>query len=195
MSGPRRPGQTIGPDPPACSGRLAKAQLDELWSNARTAGYQSIAVNACEGDGTRGAARIWIRAHRDERYVNIRVEDDRPGFPDTMLREPQAHTGTSTREGSALVSFSSRVSSPPAMATWPSVSGLQAAPASISHCLARRADASARLDDGGHQASRQANICAPDLQNARIEPADLIDPLLGWRERRRPEERTERAAT
>jgi signal transduction histidine kinase len=65
----------------------------------------NLMINACEGDGTRGAAKVWIRAYRDGRYVHIRVEDDGPGFPEAMLRESLVHTGTSKREGSGLGLF------------------------------------------------------------------------------------------
>jgi signal transduction histidine kinase len=65
----------------------------------------NLMVNACEGDGTRGAARIWIRARREPAWVALRVEDDGPGFSDAMLREPLAHTGTSKPDGGGLGLF------------------------------------------------------------------------------------------
>jgi signal transduction histidine kinase len=65
----------------------------------------NLMVNACEGDGTRGAARIWIRARRERACVAVRVEDDGPGFSEAMLREPLAHTGTSKPQGGGLGLF------------------------------------------------------------------------------------------
>jgi signal transduction histidine kinase len=65
----------------------------------------NLLVNACEGDGTRGAASIWVHARRIDGMVHIRVEDDGPGFSDSTLRAPLAHTATSKSEGSGLGLF------------------------------------------------------------------------------------------
>jgi signal transduction histidine kinase len=65
----------------------------------------NLMINACEGDGIRGATTIWLRAHRERECVKIRLEDDGPGFPEAMLGEPSAHTGTSKRDGSGLGLF------------------------------------------------------------------------------------------
>lgn len=65
----------------------------------------NLVINACEGDGTRGAATIWLRATRERAWVKIRVEDDGPGFSDATLREPLVHTATSKPDGSGLGLF------------------------------------------------------------------------------------------
>ena len=65
----------------------------------------NVLVNACEGDGTRGAANIWVRARRIHGSVHLRVEDDGPGFPEATLRTPLAHTATSKPDGTGLGLF------------------------------------------------------------------------------------------
>ena len=65
----------------------------------------NVLINACEGNGTRGATSIRVHARRNDGRVHIRVEDDGPGFPDAMLRAPLAHTATSKSEGTGLGLF------------------------------------------------------------------------------------------
>jgi C4-dicarboxylate-specific signal transduction histidine kinase len=62
----------------------------------------NLMVNASEGDGTRGATNLWLHAYREEGRVTIWIEDDGPGFPDAMLGEPLAHTGTSKSDGNGM---------------------------------------------------------------------------------------------
>jgi signal transduction histidine kinase len=65
----------------------------------------NLLINACEGDGARGAATVWIRAHRDEGGVHLRIEDDGPGFPDAVLHAPLAHAASTKPQGSGLGLF------------------------------------------------------------------------------------------
>jgi signal transduction histidine kinase len=65
----------------------------------------NLLINACEGDGTRGAATVWMRAHREDGSVHIRIEDDGPGFPDAVLHAPLAHAASTKPQGSGLGLF------------------------------------------------------------------------------------------
>lgn len=65
----------------------------------------NLLVNACEGDGTQGAANVWIRVHVHDAQVHMQVEDDGPGFPEAMLRAPLTHAATSKSDGSGLGLF------------------------------------------------------------------------------------------
>lgn len=65
----------------------------------------NVLVNACEGNGTQRAGQIWVRAHRDRDRVSIQIDDDGPGFPETVLRTSPMRTGSSKREGSGLGLF------------------------------------------------------------------------------------------
>jgi signal transduction histidine kinase len=65
----------------------------------------NLLINACEGDGTRGAATVWIRAHRNDGSVHIHVEDDGPGFPDAVLLAPLEHVASTKPQGSGLGLF------------------------------------------------------------------------------------------
>jgi len=67
---------------------------------------QNLAVNACEGDGERRAARMTIQAcPRAEqgrpRWVEVTIEDDGPGFPAAVLAGDEA-AGSTKAEGSGL---------------------------------------------------------------------------------------------
>jgi len=65
----------------------------------------NIIVNACEGDGARAAANLWIRAWPGERSVHLRIEDDGPGFPEDILRAPRVQVATTKRDGSGFGLF------------------------------------------------------------------------------------------
>jgi signal transduction histidine kinase len=61
----------------------------------------NLLVNACEGDGKRGASRIDVRVHESGEHVLVEVQDDGPGFDPFML-DPTASGYTSKRDGSGL---------------------------------------------------------------------------------------------
>ena len=68
----------------------------------------NVIVNACEGDGARGATHVVVRAGPlapagDD--VRLRVEDDGPGFSDATLKSPLSHAPTTKRDGSGLGLF------------------------------------------------------------------------------------------
>ncbi len=65
----------------------------------------NLLINACEGDGARGAATVWIRAYRDDGSVHVRIEDDGPGFPDAVVHAPLAHAASTKPQGSGLGLF------------------------------------------------------------------------------------------
>ncbi|HWN69127.1 MAG TPA: sensor histidine kinase, partial [Haliangium sp.] len=65
----------------------------------------NLLINACEGDGARGAAAVWIRAYRDDGSVHVRIEDDGPGFPDAVVHAPLAHAASTKPQGSGLGLF------------------------------------------------------------------------------------------
>ena len=46
----------------------------------------NLVVNACEGDGARGAAKVEVSANSDAAGVHIEVLDDGPGFPPLLLQ-------------------------------------------------------------------------------------------------------------
>ena len=63
----------------------------------------NLVVNACEGDGRRGADRVEIVLRpRDRDIVQIAVRDDGPGFPRAVLRSPPESRVTSKPEGAGL---------------------------------------------------------------------------------------------
>lgn len=65
----------------------------------------NVLLNACEGDGSRGASRIWVHATIHGAVVRLRVEDDGVGFPSETRDEPLAPTASSKKEGSGLGLF------------------------------------------------------------------------------------------
>lgn len=64
----------------------------------------NLLVNACEGDGIRGATRVWLRAEPGPDGITVRITDDGPGFPAEML-DDRAHAATSKRQGSGFGLF------------------------------------------------------------------------------------------
>lgn len=62
----------------------------------------NLAVNACEGDGRRGARRVRLGARREADRLTLWVEDDGPGFTDAQLRRALDARGTTKRRGSGL---------------------------------------------------------------------------------------------
>lgn len=67
--------------------------------------FLNVMVNSCEGNGTCGASAIWLHAGREEGRVRLRVDDDGPGFPDSLLQNPFAYIATSKSEGTGLGLF------------------------------------------------------------------------------------------
>ena len=65
---------------------------------------ENLAVNACEGDGTRGARRVElvVSAEPEARLLAIEVRDDGPGLPATLLARPVAPFGGTKVNGSGL---------------------------------------------------------------------------------------------
>lgn len=62
----------------------------------------NLAVNACEGDGQRGATRVEIRLAREAGQVALEVTDDGPGFAAAALRDEAGDVPTTKAEGSGL---------------------------------------------------------------------------------------------
>ena len=65
----------------------------------------NLLVNACEGDGHRGATEVWLRAEQAPEGVRVDIADDGPGFPPALLRDEHAHAATSKRDGSGFGLF------------------------------------------------------------------------------------------
>lgn len=65
---------------------------------------QNLIVNACEGDGQRGATRVEVRVFpaSDSKRVRIAVCDDGPGFSPALLRAASGGVATTKRDGSGL---------------------------------------------------------------------------------------------
>jgi signal transduction histidine kinase len=64
----------------------------------------NVATNACEGDGRRTASRVTLRAELGAggELVTVFVEDDGPGFPESILAVPIERRRTSKPDGSGL---------------------------------------------------------------------------------------------
>ncbi len=65
---------------------------------------QNLVVNACEGDGRRGAGRVELRVTpgAGPESLRISVADDGPGFPAAQLRADSGPVATTKRDGSGL---------------------------------------------------------------------------------------------
>jgi signal transduction histidine kinase len=70
---------------------------------------ENLLVNACEGDGRRGARNVTVRVERNETggLLCLAVEDDGPGFPAAMLEQPILGFATSKPQGTGLGLFTS----------------------------------------------------------------------------------------
>jgi signal transduction histidine kinase len=65
---------------------------------------ENLVLNACEGDGQRGAEHVFIVA-RTERYsgrLELTIADDGPGFPPERLRAPIEGLSTTKPHGTGL---------------------------------------------------------------------------------------------
>lgn len=64
----------------------------------------NLLVNACEGDGRRGANTVWANLELDGSpgYVVLRVSDDGPGFREGLLEGERLRGGTTKAGGSGL---------------------------------------------------------------------------------------------
>jgi signal transduction histidine kinase len=65
---------------------------------------ENLVLNACEGDGARGAERVHIRA-RTEPFsgrLELTISDDGPGFPPERLRAPIEGLSTTKPHGTGL---------------------------------------------------------------------------------------------
>jgi len=70
---------------------------------------ENLLVNACEGDGKRAARTVVVRVERNETggLLCLFVEDDGPGFPPEMLKQPITGFSTSKAQGTGLGLFTS----------------------------------------------------------------------------------------
>lgn len=67
---------------------------------------ENLFVNACEGNGARGAHRILCAVRsEDSHFVIVTIEDDGPGFPTTMLERGVEPFQTAKRDGAGLGLF------------------------------------------------------------------------------------------
>lgn len=66
--------------------------------------------NACEGDGRRGAANVWVRASpiEDGAQVAIEVRDDGPGLPSAHLDNPFVTFRTTKANGTGIGLYTTR---------------------------------------------------------------------------------------
>ena len=64
----------------------------------------NLVINACEGDGERGAAHVdvAVRGDRTRGHVQIDIIDDGPGFPGEVLRAEQGETCSTKADGSGF---------------------------------------------------------------------------------------------
>ncbi len=69
----------------------------------------NLLINACEGDGMRGASRVRVSAQRDSSGADVRlvVSDDGPGFTATQLDKPIEGFATSKPDGTGLGLYTS----------------------------------------------------------------------------------------
>jgi signal transduction histidine kinase len=63
---------------------------------------ENLAVNACEGDGTRGATRVTLALQSTPTHVVLEVRDDGPGFSRAQLDGPVATFATTKPTGTGL---------------------------------------------------------------------------------------------
>lgn len=76
-----------------------------MMGGSRAIGHvlTNLLVNACEGDGSRGAERITVEVHDDSSdRVRVRVRDDGPGFRSGVLSGNRPLGGTTKDQGSGL---------------------------------------------------------------------------------------------
>ncbi len=59
----------------------------------------NLLVNACEGDGARGASRVSLRVRTGDGEVTVEVTDDGPGFAPDLLRDAIGDKILSTKAG------------------------------------------------------------------------------------------------
>lgn len=65
----------------------------------------NLLVNACEGDGVRGARHIHVRADTRNGEAVLTIEDDGPGFSAASLHAPVSHAVSTKPDGSGLGLF------------------------------------------------------------------------------------------
>jgi signal transduction histidine kinase len=64
---------------------------------------ENLLLNACEGDGQRGADRVWVDVVPGEPgTARLRVSDDGPGFEEAQLAEPVQAFATTKPTGSGV---------------------------------------------------------------------------------------------
>jgi signal transduction histidine kinase len=70
---------------------------------------ENLVINACEGDGERGAARVRIRAGTEplSGRLEVVIEDDGPGFPQERLSAPVEELYTTKPQGTGLGLYTS----------------------------------------------------------------------------------------
>ncbi|WP_141324694.1 sensor histidine kinase [Myxococcus sp. AB025B] len=70
---------------------------------------ENLVLNACEGDGKRGASRVSIQARVEplSGRLEVVIADDGPGFPSALLDVPAEQLYTSKPEGTGLGLYTS----------------------------------------------------------------------------------------